>query len=108
MLKIVCVCGARPNFMKIAPVVRAFNRTERIQSIIVHTGQHYDENMSRLFFDELGIPKPDINLEVGSASHAAQTAAIMERFELGAGNLLREPNVRVGKHQRPQNTLAAR
>jgi UDP-N-acetylglucosamine 2-epimerase (non-hydrolysing) len=81
MLKVICVCGARPNFMKIAPVVRAFKKTERIQPVIVHTGQHYDENMSRLFFDQLGIPKPDINLEVGSGSHAAQTAAIMARFE---------------------------
>jgi UDP-N-acetylglucosamine 2-epimerase (non-hydrolysing) len=81
MFKVICVCGARPNFMKIAPVVRAFEQTGRIRPVIVHTGQHYDENMSRLFFDQLGIPKPDINLEVGSGSHAAQTAGIMARFE---------------------------
>ncbi|UCE58885.1 MAG: UDP-N-acetylglucosamine 2-epimerase (non-hydrolyzing) [Phycisphaerales bacterium] len=81
MIKVFCVCGARPNFMKIAPVVAAFQDTGRIQSTIVHTGQHYDENMSRLFFDQLGIPRPDVNLEVGSSSHALQTANIMERFE---------------------------
>ncbi len=81
MLKIVSVCGARPNFMKIAPLVDAFARSGRIRSILVHTGQHYDAKMSHLFFDELGIPKPDINLEVGSATHAVQTAEIMKRFE---------------------------
>ena len=81
MIKIICVCGARPNFMKIAPIMRSFKASGRFDSLLVHTGQHYDENMSRLFFDELGIPKPDINLEVGSASHAHQTAEIMKRFE---------------------------
>jgi UDP-N-acetylglucosamine 2-epimerase (non-hydrolysing) len=81
MLKIMCVCGARPNFMKIAPLVEAFKKCGRIACTLVHTGQHYDERMSRLFFDELGIPKPDVNLEVGSGSHAAQTAEIMKRFE---------------------------
>jgi UDP-N-acetylglucosamine 2-epimerase (non-hydrolysing) len=81
MLKIICVCGARPNFMKIAPIMRAFEAAGNFETLLVHTGQHYDENMSRLFFDDLGIPKPDINLEVGSASHAVQTAEIMKRFE---------------------------
>lgn len=81
MIKIICACGARPNFMKIAPVMRAFEANGNFQTLLVHTGQHYDENMSKLFFEELGIPKPDINLEVGSASHAAQTAEIMKRFE---------------------------
>ncbi len=81
MLKIICVCGARPNFMKIAPIMRAFKESGKIETLLVHTGQHYDENMSRLFFDELGIPKPDINLEVGSGSHAIQTAQIMTKFE---------------------------
>ncbi len=81
MIKIICVCGARPNFMKIAPLMRAFNAHGGFETLLVHTGQHYDENMSRLFFDELGIPKPDINLEVGSASHAVQTAEIMKSFE---------------------------
>ena len=81
MIKIICVCGARPNFMKIAPIMRAFNKNGNFDSLLVHTGQHYDRKMSRLFFDELKIPKPDINLEVGSGSHAVQTAEIMKRFE---------------------------
>ncbi len=81
MIKIICVCGARPNFMKIAPIMRSFKKNGNFQTLLVHTGQHYDENMSKLFFDELGIPKPDLNLEVGSASHAVQTANIMKKFE---------------------------
>ncbi|MHC4762784.1 MAG: non-hydrolyzing UDP-N-acetylglucosamine 2-epimerase, partial [Planctomycetota bacterium] len=81
MIKIICVCGARPNFMKIAPVMRAFREKGNFQTLLVHTGQHYDESMSRLFFEELDIPEPDINLEVGSSSHAEQTAEIMKRFE---------------------------
>ncbi|MCJ7730074.1 MAG: UDP-N-acetylglucosamine 2-epimerase (non-hydrolyzing) [Sedimentisphaerales bacterium] len=81
MIKIICVCGARPNFMKIAPLMRAFEKNGRFDTLLVHTGQHYDENMSRLFFDELKIPRPDVNLEVGSGSHAYQTAEIMKRFE---------------------------
>lgn len=80
-MKIINVCGARPNFMKIAPLMRAFAQRPEISPCLVHTGQHYDEVMSKAFFDDLGIPRPDINLEVGSASHAAQTAAIMQRFE---------------------------
>ena len=81
MIKIICVCGARPNFMKIAPIMRAFEAAGNFEPLLVHTGQHYDENMSRLFFDDLGIPRPGVNLEVGSASHAVQTAEIMKRFE---------------------------
>jgi len=81
MTKIICVCGARPNFMKIAPIMRAFKANGNFQTLLVHTGQHYDQNMSRLFFDDLGIPAPDVNLEVGSGSHTVQTARIMERFE---------------------------
>lgn len=81
MLKVVCVCGARPNFMKIAPLVDALRRTPDTKTILVHTGQHYDERMSKLFFGELGIPAPDVNLEVGSCSHAVQTAEVMKRFE---------------------------
>ncbi len=81
MIKIICVCGARPNFMKIAPLLRAFKENGNFKTLLAHTGQHYDENMSKLFFDELGIPKPDINLEVGSGSHAVQTSEIMKRFE---------------------------
>ena len=81
MIKIICVCGARPNFMKIAPIMRAFNESGQFETLLVHTGQHYDKKMSHLFFDELNIPKPDINLEVGSGSHAVQTAEIMKHFE---------------------------
>jgi len=80
-MRIVNVCGARPNFMKVAPLMAAYRAHPRIEPLLVHTGQHYDANMSRLFFDELGIPRPDVNLEVGSGSHAAQTAEIMKRFE---------------------------
>jgi UDP-N-acetylglucosamine 2-epimerase (non-hydrolysing) len=81
MTKIVNICGARPNFMKIAPLMRAYRDHANIVPLLVHTGQHYDKNMSELFFDQLGIPAPDLNLEVGSGSHAAQTAEIMKRFE---------------------------
>lgn len=81
MKKILLVAGARPNFMKIAPLMHALQGHSSIQPILVHTGQHYDVKMSGQFFDELQIPTPDINLEVGSASHAVQTARIMEGFE---------------------------
>lgn len=74
------IVGARPNFMKAAPVIRALAHKGIFQKII-HTGQHYDARMSDIFFDQLGLPKPDINLEVGSSSHAVQTAQIMMRFE---------------------------
>ncbi len=78
--EIVCVVGARPNFMKIAPIMAAFVKYG-INAKLVHTGQHYDPSMSDSFFDQLGIPRPDVNLEVGSASHAVQTADIMRAFE---------------------------
>jgi UDP-N-acetylglucosamine 2-epimerase (non-hydrolysing) len=81
IMKILNICGARPNFMKIAPLMRAFQQHASITPLLVHTGQHYDKNMSDLFFNQLRIPEPDINLEVGSASHAVQTAEIMKRFE---------------------------
>jgi UDP-N-acetylglucosamine 2-epimerase (non-hydrolysing) len=80
-MKILNVVGARPNFMKIAPLMAEYGRRGDVEAALVHTGQHYDRAMSRLFFSELGIPQPDINLEVGSGSHAAQTAEIMKRFE---------------------------
>lgn len=80
-IKILCVAGARPNFMKIAPILRALSSRPAFAPRLVHTGQHYDERLSRVFFEELAIPKPDIELEVGSASHAVQTAEIMKRFE---------------------------
>src|SRR5258706_11595430 len=78
-MKIVSVVGARPEFIQAAPVSRALRKTH--QEILVHTGQHYDYLMSQTFFDELGIPAPDYNLEVGSGSHASQTAEILVRFE---------------------------
>lgn len=81
LLKIMNVVGARPNFMKIAPIVRAMKKYDHLQNILVHTGQHYDERMSKLFFDDLQMPQPDIYLNVGSASHAVQTARIMVEFE---------------------------
>jgi UDP-N-acetylglucosamine 2-epimerase (non-hydrolysing) len=79
-MKIFHIIGARPNFMKAAPVIRALS-AYRAQQVIVHTGQHYDFNMSEVFFEQLGMPAPDINLQVGSASHAQQTAHIMCRLE---------------------------
>lgn len=80
--EILCVVGARPNFMKIAPIMRAFARPgSRLSARLLHTGQHYDEAMKHAFFEQLGIPQPDIDLEVGSGSHAQQTADIMKRFE---------------------------
>jgi UDP-N-acetylglucosamine 2-epimerase (non-hydrolysing) len=82
MKKILLVAGARPNFMKIAPVLRAMEPfTNTIRPVLVHTGQHYDAKMSETFFTSLGIKKPEFNLEVGSGSHAAQTAGIMVKFE---------------------------
>lgn len=79
--KIILVAGARPNFMKIAPLMHALKDHPTLEAILVHTGQHYDDKLSHSFFDQLNIPKPHINLEVGSGSHAVQTARIMERFE---------------------------
>jgi UDP-N-acetylglucosamine 2-epimerase (non-hydrolysing) len=75
------IVGARPNFMKVAPVLNALRERENVAQSLVHTGQHYDVNMSDVFFQQLGIPEPDINLAVGSASHARQTAEIMTRLE---------------------------
>lgn len=81
-LKIFLVAGARPNFMKIAPLYFEMKKHPALfEPIIVHTGQHYDENMSKVFFDDLELPRPDIYLGVGSGSHAQQTAEIMKRFE---------------------------
>ena len=79
--KVINIVGARPNFMKIAPLMNAYTRCDWISPLLVHTGQHYDERMSDFFFRELGIPEPDINLGVGSGSHARQTAQIMTSFE---------------------------
>lgn len=79
---VLCVVGARPNFLKIAPVIAALRAAPfNLRARLLHTGQHYDVAMNERFFEQLGIPNPDINLEVGSLSHAAQTAEIMRRFE---------------------------
>ena len=80
--QILCVVGARPNFMKIAPIMRALNNPGLgLSACLLHTGQHYDAAMKKSFFDQLQIPEPDIDLGVGSGSHAVQTAEIMKRFE---------------------------
>jgi UDP-N-acetylglucosamine 2-epimerase (non-hydrolysing) len=82
MLRIINIVGARPNFMKIAPVIDEMRRrSDRIEPLLVHTGQHYDESMSHSFFEDLDIPRPDINLEIGSGSHSEQTARVMIAFE---------------------------
>jgi UDP-N-acetylglucosamine 2-epimerase (non-hydrolysing) len=80
-LKILHVVGARPNFMKLSPVVRSLEGRSGATQIIVHTGQHYDPMMSDVFFSQLGVRQPDINLEIGSGSHAYQTGQVMIRFE---------------------------
>ena len=80
-MKIINIVGTRPNFMKVAALMRAYRAWPSIQPVLVHTGQHYDERMSDLFFRQLGIPEPDINLGVGSGSHACQTAEVMRAFE---------------------------
>ncbi|MFQ5552075.1 MAG: UDP-N-acetyl glucosamine 2-epimerase, partial [Gemmatimonadales bacterium] len=80
MMKAIVVAGARPNFMKVAPILKALG-TEGHQGVLVHTGQHYDPTMSDAFFQDLDLPHPDYHLEVGSASHAVQTARVMETFE---------------------------
>src|SRR5579872_7056528 len=80
-MHILHVVGARPNFMKAAPVLRALENVGQHKQTLVHTGQHYDANMSDVFFSQLEMPAPDVNLEVGSGSHARQTADIMTRFE---------------------------
>lgn len=79
---LICVVGARPNFMKIAPIINELNKLgDKVSTYLVHTGQHYDHAMKASFFQQLGIPEPDIDLEVGSGSHSEQTATIMLRFE---------------------------
>jgi UDP-N-acetylglucosamine 2-epimerase (non-hydrolysing) len=80
-MKILHVVGARPNFMKVAPVMIALASYRELNQVLVHTGQHYDPGMSDVFFEQLAIKKPDYNLEVGSGTHAIQTANIMSRFE---------------------------
>src|ERR1700720_3626611 len=80
-MHILHIVGARPNLMKVAPVLSALRQYPKIKQSLIHTGQHYDTNMSDVFFQQLEIPAPDVNLGVGSGSHARQTAEIMTRFE---------------------------
>jgi UDP-N-acetylglucosamine 2-epimerase (non-hydrolysing) len=80
-VKILCVAGARPNFVKIGPLMRALKNEPGFQAVLVNTGQHYDDKLAKIFFEELEIPRPDVDLEVGSGSHASQTAQIMMKFE---------------------------
>jgi UDP-N-acetylglucosamine 2-epimerase (non-hydrolysing) len=80
-MHVTCIVGARPNFMKVAPILRAAEMWPDVRTRLVHTGQHYDERMSDLFFDQLGLPHPDVHLGVGSGSHAAQTARVMLQFD---------------------------
>jgi UDP-N-acetylglucosamine 2-epimerase (non-hydrolysing) len=81
MSEVVLVAGARPNFMKLAPLLRELARCGAFRGILVHTGQHYGHDMSGVFFEQLGMPSPDVHLEVGSASHGVQTGRIMVAFE---------------------------
>ena len=80
-IKIINVVGTRPNFMKIAPIMQQMKLSSRIEPILLHTGQHYDVQMSETFFEELHIPRPDISLNIGSDTHARQVAHIMEKFD---------------------------
>jgi UDP-N-acetylglucosamine 2-epimerase (non-hydrolysing) len=82
LIKALLVAGARPNFVKIAPLIEEIQkRKSEVEAVLVHTGQHFDRSMSQSFFEDLGIPEPGVNLEVGGGSHSQQTAMIMKRFE---------------------------
>jgi UDP-N-acetylglucosamine 2-epimerase (non-hydrolysing) len=94
-LKIMSIVGARPNMMKVAALLAELRRHDELEPVLVHTGQHYDYSMSQVFFDQLGVPPPDYNLDVGSGPHYAQTAEIMRRF----GDL--------AQHDRPDMVLVA-
>lgn len=80
-MRLACIVGARPNFMKIAPILRAMKKFPALDPVLIHTGQHYDKNLSDVFFEELGIRRPDISLGIGSGSHARQTADILVAVE---------------------------
>src|SRR5688572_33476166 len=81
-MKVDLIAAARPNFMKVAPLYRAFQaKGDTFQVRLVHTGQHYDPNMSEWFFRDLGLPAPDVNLEIGSGTHAEQTGGVMIAYE---------------------------
>jgi UDP-N-acetylglucosamine 2-epimerase (non-hydrolysing) len=79
--KVLAVVGARPNFMKVAPIWRELDKTDQLDKVLLHTGQHYDENMSKVFFEDLKLPQPDIYLGVGSGTHAQQTGKVMIAFD---------------------------
>ena len=81
MKKVLHIVGARPNFMKVAPIHRAISERGALEQKLVHTGQHYDVKMSDVFFTDLGMPAPDIHLGIGSGSHAEQTAKVMLELE---------------------------
>ena len=80
-VNLACVVGARPNFMKMAPLLRALDKFPHVRSVLIHTGQHYDTQLSDVFFTELQMRRPDVSLEVGSGTHGVQTARVLERFE---------------------------
>ena len=80
-VKILHVVGARPNFMKVAPILAQLKKRPSVEQVLVHTGQHYDAKMSDVFFQDLGMPEPDVHLGVGSGSHAQQTAKVMVEIE---------------------------
>jgi UDP-N-acetylglucosamine 2-epimerase (non-hydrolysing) len=80
-IRVLCVAGARPNFPKVSPLMKAFSSSPRFAAKLIHTGQHYDDNLSKVFFEDLHMARPDENLSVGSGSHAVQTAEVMKRFE---------------------------
>lgn len=95
-MRALVVAGARPNFVKISPLLRAFRRYRDVETLLVHTGQHYSKAMSAVFFRDLEIPLPDVNLEVGSGSHARQTGEVMKRFEPVVGKFRPDVVVVVG------------
>ena len=81
MIKIVTILGARPQFIKAGTVSREISKHDEIKEVIVHTGQHYDENMSDIFFEEMQIPKPDYNLDINGLGHGAMTGQMLEKIE---------------------------
>lgn len=95
-MKVACVVGARPNFMKIGPVIEALRAHDTLEPVLVHTGQHYDEVMSKVFFEDLELPEPDVYLGVGSGTHSQQTAKVMVEFETWAKDVRPDYIVVVG------------
>ena len=95
-IHLACVVGARPNFMKMAPLMRAIDATDDFSATLIHTGQHYDAALSDIFFDQLDMRRPDVSLDVGSGTQAGQTARILERIEpvLEAGPVGRKPGTK--------------